>query len=381
MPIATKTYPITPFDRPAPTTEDLHWADLTELPLDLFYHAKGRTQLVERVKHALEVDNLGFWSVTNAGFSDGEIDHQFAISQAFFNLPIEEKKSNAIDAKNGGYLGYRAPYERTIADTDVLDNMELVNIPKYTDDYKGYPRHDIFKAHEAVIAEFHRKCWHQIAKPLFVLFALAMELPENYFVERHEYGKPSQDHLRYMQYHPRTPEDDVKCNNLWSWAHTDYGSLTLLFSQTVSGLQVKFSDGSYRDVKYKKGSVVVNIADTLSFMTKGYLRSTIHRVTVPPGIQSSIHRVGVLYGCRPNDNVPVITAPSPLLERLGLISDADRNAKEEDAVTAGEYVAARVKAVHGRNTYGTAPGTKFKHKNLEVLENFADTSSGKKGAI
>lgn len=218
MPIATKTYPITPFDRPAPTTEDLHWADLTELPLDLFYHAKGRTRLVEGVKHALKVDDLGFWSVTNAGFSDEEIDHQFAISQAFFNLPIEEKKSNAIDAKNDGYLGYRAvspilcfarqrtlsnkissqPYERTIADTDVLDNMELVNIPKYTDDYKVYPRHDIFKAHEAVIAEFHRKCWHQIAKPLFVLFALAMELPENYSVERHEYGKPSQDHLRYV---------------------------------------------------------------------------------------------------------------------------------------------------------------------------------------
>ncbi|WVO23656.1 uncharacterized protein IAS62_005011 [Cryptococcus decagattii] len=260
MPIATNTYPITPFDRPAPNTEDLHWADLTELPLDLFYHAKGRTQLVERVKYALEVDDLPFWS--------------FAISQAFFNLLIEEKKSNAIDAKNGGDLGYRAPYERTIADTDVLDNMELINIPKYTDDYKDYPRHDIFKAHEAVIAEFHRKCWHQIVRPLFVLFALAMELPENYFVERHEYGKPSQGHIRYMQYHPHTSDDDVKCNNLWSWAHTDYGSLTLLFSQTVSGLQVKFSDGSYRDIKYKKGSVVVNIADSLSFMTKGYLRST-----------------------------------------------------------------------------------------------------------
>lgn len=135
-------------------------------------------------------------------FRTEEIDRQFAISQAFFNLPIEEKKSNTVDVKNGGYLGYRAPYERTIADTDVLDNMELVNIPKYADDYKDYPRHDIFKAHDAVIAEFHRKCWHQIAKPLFVLFALAMELPESYFVERHEYGKSSQDHLRYMQYHP-----------------------------------------------------------------------------------------------------------------------------------------------------------------------------------
>ena len=70
-------------------------------------------------------------------------------------------------------------------------------------------------------------------------------------------------------YHPRSKEEDAKCNNLWSWAHTDYGSLTLLFSQTVSGLQVKMPSGEYRDIKPQKGSIVVNVADTLSFMTKG----------------------------------------------------------------------------------------------------------------
>lgn len=70
-------------------------------------------------------------------------------------------------------------------------------------------------------------------------------------------------------YHPRSIEDDAKCNNLWSWAHTDYGSLTLLFSQTVSGLQVQMPDGEYRDIKPQRGSIVVNVADTLSFMTKG----------------------------------------------------------------------------------------------------------------
>lgn len=81
MPIANKPYPIPPFDRLAPTTEDLDC-------LDLFYDSKGRAQLVERVKHALEVDDLGFQSVTN------------------------ERKSNPIEVKNGGYLSYRAPYER-----------------------------------------------------------------------------------------------------------------------------------------------------------------------------------------------------------------------------------------------------------------------------
>ncbi|WVQ84268.1 hypothetical protein IAT38_006420 [Cryptococcus sp. DSM 104549] len=374
------SYPIPKWDRPVPTTHELNWAELTELPLDLFDTAEGRAELVKRVKHALEEDDLGFWSVTNTGFDEAEIEGQFALAQAFYNLPLEERKSVEIDAKNGGYLGYRAAYERTINGTDVLDNMELVNIAKYSKDFSNEPRHAIFKEHEAAIASFHRRCWTDIARKLFVLFALAMELPENYFVERHEYDKPSQDHLRYMMYHPRSEEDDAKCNNLWSWAHTDYGSLTLLFSQTVSGLQVKFSDGTYRDIKPKTGSVVVNVADTLSFMTKGYLRSTIHRVTRPPPDQAHIHRVGVIYGCRPNDNVPVVVAPSPLLERLGMITPEDR-IDEKDAVTAGEYVAARVKAVHGGNTYGTAPGTKFKHKNLEVLENFADVKEGQKNSI
>ncbi|WVQ64295.1 uncharacterized protein L199_002457 [Kwoniella botswanensis] len=370
------SYPIPKWDRPAPTSYDLNWADLTELPLDLFDTPEGKAELVKRVKHALEVEDLGFWSVTNTGFSEEEIEHQFAIGQAFYNLPLEERKSNSIDAKNGGYLGYRAAYERTINGTDVLDNMELLNVPKYTKDFADTPRHEIIKAHEAEISNFHRRCWYDVARKLFILFALALELPENYFVDRHDYEKVSQDHLRYMMYHPRSEEDDAKCNNLWSWAHTDYGSLTLLFSQTVSGLQVKFADGTYRDIKPKKGSIVVNVADTLSFMTKGYLRSTIHRVTRPPPDQAHIHRIGVLYGCRPNDDVPVVVAPSPLLDRLGYLTPEDKLADEKNAVTAGEYVAARVKAVHGANTYGNAPGTKFKHGNLEVLENFGEVKNG-----
>jgi isopenicillin N synthase-like dioxygenase len=168
----------------------------------------------------------------------------------------------------------------------------------------------------------------------------------------------------------------------------DYGSLTLLFSQTVSGLQVKMPDGQYKDIKPLKGSIVVNVADTLSFMTKGgsrvssvalsmltvpgYLKSTIHRVTRPPPDQDHIHRVGVIYGCRPNDDCPVVVAPSPLLKRLGMVTDEDLNVDPSQVATAAEYVASRVKAVHGSSTYGTAPGTKFKHKNLEVLENYAD---------
>ncbi|ORY27485.1 hypothetical protein BCR39DRAFT_538233 [Naematelia encephala] len=363
-------YPIKPWNRPEPTKCELDYADLTNIDLSKFETEEGKLELVETIRHALT--DVGFWIVTNTGFSEEEIEQQFAIGQAFFDLPLAERQSNPCDFANGGYFGYRGAWERTINGTDVKDNMELLNLPKYTSDYTDAPRHEIFREHEAIIADFHRRCWYDVARKLFVLFALAMELPENYFVERHDYQKPSQDHLRYMMYHPRPKEDDEKCRNLWSWAHTDYGSLTLLFSQTVSGLQVKMPDGEYKDIKPQRGSIVVNVADTLSFMTKGYLKSTIHRVHRPPPDQDHIHRVGVIYGCRPNDDTPVVVAPSPLLKRLGMYTEADAQVDPSNTVTAAEYVASRVKAVHASSTYGTAPGTKFKYKGLEVTENYAD---------
>ncbi|KAL7423622.1 hypothetical protein Q5752_001203 [Cryptotrichosporon argae] len=364
--------PIPKWDRPEPTKYPLDYAELTNIDISLTKTTEGKLQLVETIRDALT--RVGFWIVTGTDFTEEEIEHQFALAQAFYNQPLEERNANKCDLANGGYFGYRGAWERKINGTDVLDNMELVNIPKYTADYADTPRHQLFRDHEAAIADFHRRCWYEVAKPLFELFALALELPEQYFVERHDYERPSQDHLRYMMYHPRSKEDDAKCNNLWSWDHTDYGSLTLLFSQTVSGLQVQMPDGTNKDIRPLKGSIVVNIADTLSFMSGGYLKSTIHRVHRPPPDQDHIHRVGVIYGCRPNDDVPVVVAPSPVLVRLG-IATPKNTAITADAATAAEYIAARVKAVHASSTYGAAPGTVFKHKNLQILENYGSANS------
>jgi isopenicillin N synthase-like dioxygenase len=162
----------------------------------------GHTPPALLTRHALT--NVGFWIVTGTGFSEEEIEHQFAIAQAFYNQPVDVRKEYEIDAKNGGYIGYRAAYERTINGTDVLDNMELLNIAKYIPEYADSARHALIKAHEATIRDFHRRCWYDVARKLFILFALALELPENYFVERHNYERPSQDHLRYVRSCSRT---------------------------------------------------------------------------------------------------------------------------------------------------------------------------------
>ena len=140
-----------------------------------------------------------------------------------------------------------------------------------------------------------------------------------------------------MKYHSRTPEVNAALNNVWVKGHTDFGSLTLLFRQPVAALQVRTPQETWKYVKPYPASITVNIADSLSFLTNGYLKSSIHRVVAPPPDQAHLNRLGVLYFVRPEDDLELRTVPSPLLERLGLGKQPDG-----PVVTAGEWVKSRV---------------------------------------
>lgn len=106
-----------------------------------------------------------------------------------------------------------------------------------------------------------------------------------------------------------------------------------------------------------------NVGDTLQFWSAGYLRSTIHRVQRPPPDQANIHRLGLIYFVRPGDNSEIQPAPSPLLKRLGLISDEQFNGNQAP-VTGLEYVRSRVKNYHHHNDYADKRGEKFVVGNL-----------------
>ena len=58
----------------------------------------------------------------------------------------------------------------------------------------------------------------------------------------------------------------------------DLGSWTLLFRQPVAALQIQnHTDGQGKYVKPQDATLTVNACDALSFLTGGYVRSTIHR--------------------------------------------------------------------------------------------------------
>lgn len=217
-----------------------------------------------------------------------------------------------------------------------------------------------------------------VAEKILTLFAIILELPEDFFAKGHRYEDPSDDHLRYMLYHPRPAADDARVDNQWARAHTDFGSLTLLWSQNVAGLQIKTTSptststsaskeggGEWRYVPPVDGGIVCNVGDTLDFWSASYLKSTTHRVVRPPPDQLGGNRLGLFYFVRPGNEVDIQPAPSPLLRRLGLVGGEETTGTPVKGL---EYVRTRVKDYHDSTDYGDRRGKTFKVGNLEIVD-------------
>ncbi|KKY13702.1 putative 2og-fe oxygenase superfamily protein [Phaeomoniella chlamydospora] len=300
-----------------------------------FERPGGKRKLANQLSHAIE--KIGFFYITNFGFSQEEVDQQFAIGKKLFELPTEEKLKYRADLEHGGYNGYKPLGLREIR-PGKFDNTEIYNIPKFIPEYER-PHPALIKEHGSEIERFGRHIGEDIVPKLLVLFAIILELPETYFLKSHRYTEKSDCHLRYMKYHHRTKQENDELDNVWVKGHTDFGSLTLLFRQPVAALQVRTPEGDWKWVKPYPESITVNIADSLTFLTNGYLKSSIHRVVAPPPDQADVDRIGVLYFLRPEDSLELKPVQSDVLERLGYTRSTDASAV---GVTAGEWVKARV---------------------------------------
>ncbi|KAL1608424.1 hypothetical protein SLS60_003366 [Paraconiothyrium brasiliense] len=327
--------PVLTYNQVPETQFELQWADLATLDLSLFDTPGGKEKLAKQLFQA--IDKIGFFYITNFGLSQEAVDRQFAIGKELFNLPASEKLKYRADLENGGYNGYKPLGLREVR-PGIQDNTEIYNIPKFIPELeRSHP--DIVNAHSEEIEQFARHINDDVVGKLLVLLAIVLELPEDFFLEKHRYDEKSDCHLRYMKYHKRTAEENETLGNVWVKGHTDFGSLTLLFRQPVAALQVRTPEGEWRYVKPYPGSITVNLADSLEFLTNGFLKSSIHRVVAPPPDQADIDRLGVLYFVRPEDSVVLNPIQSPVLEKLGYTKTQDESAV---GVTAGEWVKARV---------------------------------------
>ncbi|KAE9402496.1 Clavaminate synthase-like protein [Gymnopus androsaceus JB14] len=335
-----------PWVAPPETAMELDWAPLTRIDLSKFESLDDRKALANDLKQA--ISTWGFWSVVNSGIPQELVNRMFSISSAFFNLSVEEKNSVAMDAMRGP-VGYKGPLAEQMKTHLLQVDVEYLHIPIFNSQgssiIPGRDRiHEFINVFKDEIAEFQQLCYDMVLKKLFILCAMVLEVPDDYFIQRHRLEDASDTHIRMLKYLARSQEVDEN-GEVRFVGHTDIGSITLLFPASISGLQIQSPvDQEWKWVKPDPGSITCNSADILSLLTKGYFKSVIHRVVRPPADQIKLPRFTIGYIGRPTHDVPIVPAPSPLLLREGIISEAEMNGKfESEVVTCQEYMNGRVK--------------------------------------
>ncbi|EIW79588.1 Clavaminate synthase-like protein [Coniophora puteana RWD-64-598 SS2] len=318
------TVPYVPHYEPAPLTqENLKWADLAVIDLAKAGTPEGRAELALEVNKALR--NHGFFYVINHGYTQAQNERMFDIAdRAFAGVSAEEKQLYASNIKQtGSYQGYKLRNYWHI-DNGVHDQLEHYNINR---DTTKKPHPEAVRPFLPEVESFARFNHHLVLHPILRLIALSLELPEEELVNTHGYHEVGETYVRFMKYYPRSDEEEAKTNNVWLKGHTDFGSLTILWSQPVSALQIQTTNGEWQWIKHIDNALVVNAGDALEFLTGGYYKGTIHRVRQPPADQQSYTRLGVFYFAMPDDAVRLtpLTA-SPVLQRAGIQRRFEDNA-------------------------------------------------------
>lgn len=96
----------------------------------------------------------------------------------------------------------------------IKDNVQVYNIPKF-DGFHKRAQPAVLQDHINEIEKFSRKCHEQVVVKLLKLFAIMLELPdEEQLVRDHVYDDQGEDHLRYMHYQARTPEENKAVGEL-----------------------------------------------------------------------------------------------------------------------------------------------------------------------
>lgn len=228
---------------------------------------------------------LGFFYIANHGIPQALIRRTLEQARRFFALPaavkeeiaIEtsachrgwfrlggenldpEKQRQAGDLKEGIKIGRDLPPDHPL----VLAGLPLHGPNQWPAGLPGW-REAMQDYYDALSA---------LARQILQAFALALELPEDWF-ERWLTGPMAT--LGPLRYPP--PAGPVTEARLGAGAHSDFGCLTILHQDDAGGLQVRTPVGRWVDATPIEDTFVVNVGDMMARWTNGLFTSTHHRV-------------------------------------------------------------------------------------------------------
>ncbi|KAJ9607081.1 hypothetical protein H2200_008153 [Cladophialophora chaetospira] len=267
-----------------------------EIPLidlsPIYGDLDARKGLSQKIKHAAE--NTGFFYIQNHGISEAAVDGARNAAKAFFAQP-EEKKLLVSKHKGKWYNGYAGNKTGMASPSEGLDYRESFSWryePQYDPDPKDpnavppevqpYIRGENYVWEGTQhLPDFKDGCityWQEclkLARRLVKIFALSLDLPEDYFDSVTTY--PGSDGV-FNYYPAMSAENAAKSQDIGIGSHTDLQCFTLLWQDMNGGLQVLSREGEWIKASPIEGTFVVNIGDYLMRLTNDRMKSTVHRV-------------------------------------------------------------------------------------------------------
>lgn len=269
----------------APVTKaNLEYADLAIIDLSKAGTLEGRLELAKDVREALR--NQGFFYVVNHGYTSAQMARIFDIADIpFAHVSEDEKKTYAAKMKEtGSFQGYK-PRQYWHIDNGVRDQLEHYNINR---DVTKRRHPEPLRPFLPEIGAFARHNHDDVLHPILRLLSLSLELPEETLAKLHEFSAVGETYVRFMKYYPRNEEEEAKTKGVWLKGHTDFGTLSILYSQPVAELQILTKDGTWKWIKHFDNALVINAGDAMEFLSGGFYPATIHRF-VHHTLLSNVH--------------------------------------------------------------------------------------------
>ncbi|PTB66088.1 Clavaminate synthase-like protein [Trichoderma citrinoviride] len=305
------------------------------------------SQLVSNLKQ------FGFARLVNVGIPLGDIDRAFEISRVFFQLPLSEKLKSPHPPTANPHRGYSAfgienvsaisNHGTCIARPLLKDMKESYDIGSQEDALYDniWPPPGVHDAFQPAFTSFFSTCYRAQLSILKAI-SIGLALPEQTLSQLHT---EQANELRLTHY-PTVPRGDFSHSTRIA-AHTDFGTITLLFQDDVGGLQVELPSGSGKFVDIASGGryeCILNVGDCLHLWTG--LRSARHRVHLPASGNAGKtadseddvvdERYSIAYFAKPNRSASL----RPLLQ------DAGARAEGVSYMTAGEFQQMRISGTY-----------------------------------
>ncbi|KAF5322190.1 hypothetical protein D9619_000471 [Psilocybe cf. subviscida] len=358
------SYRVSAFIRPARVLKR-HLATQSDgafsIPIIDFSKFRTAASREEKEKTAGEIvsafKSAGFVYLTNHGITSDEIRNAFAKSADLFKLPNEKKDKLAWEdpRSNRGYVAIGRERVTQSADPKEIQSLrekapdfkETMEIGRDWDaDWRNqWPTETDVPGFKQSMLDFYETC-HDLHVHVMRSIALGLDLNERFFDNKID---EKCHNLRLLSYPPIQRSLLANDGQARAGAHSDYGTLTLLFQDSVGGLEVQNPHtGTFipatpvsplidkRPLHFKPGSIVVNVGDLLARWSNDVLRSTLHRVVAPPAKQINDtqaitpHRQSIAFFCNPN-----FTAEVACLPNCG-------DVPKYPAVNAGDYIVGRL---------------------------------------